>query len=35
MPELLGRLPVKIEMSNLTQKEYVQILNEIEFNLIK
>ena len=35
MPELLGRLPVKINLSALTRHEFKKILTLVEFNLIE
>lgn len=34
MPELLGRLPIRVELKPLNEKDFVKILLEPEFNLI-
>lgn len=35
MPELQGRFPLVVEMEDLTQKDFVKILTEIDYNLIE
>lgn len=35
LPELQGRLPIRVELSALTRKDFVRILNEPEASLIK
>ena len=35
MPELLGRLPIRINLKSLTKKEFAQILRTVEFGLIE
>ena len=35
LAELQGRLPIKIELKALTQADFVRILTEPEFNLIR
>lgn len=35
LPELQGRLPIRVELSNLTQSDFVKILKETESSLIK
>ena len=35
MPELLGRLPVKINLTALTKEEFKLILTEVEFSLLE
>lgn len=35
LPELQGRLPIRVELSNLTQADFVRILKETESSLIK
>lgn len=35
MPELQGRFPLVVEMEDLTQKDFVKILTDIDYNLIE
>lgn len=35
MPELQGRFPLVVEMEDLTQKDFIKILTEIDYNLIE
>ncbi|MCR5225137.1 MAG: ATP-dependent protease ATPase subunit HslU [Alphaproteobacteria bacterium] len=35
LPELQGRLPIRVELSNLTEEDFVRILKETESSLIK
>lgn len=35
MPELQGRFPIVVEMEDLTQKDFVKILTDIDYNLIE
>lgn len=35
LPELQGRLPIRVELSSLTQEDFVKILTQTEHNLIK
>ncbi|CAK4076859.1 unnamed protein product [Aphanomyces euteiches] len=34
MPELQGRLPIRVNLSPLTEKDFVRILTETQFNLL-
>ena len=34
LPELQGRLPIRVSLSPLTEADFVQILTETEYNLI-
>jgi len=35
LPELQGRLPIRVEMDSLTEKDFIKILTETEASLIK
>lgn len=35
LPELQGRLPIRVEMDSLTEKEFIKILTETEASLLK
>ena len=35
MPELQGRFPLVVEMEDLTQKDFIKILTDIDYNLIE
>jgi len=35
MPELLGRLPIRIKLQSLTRKEYKKILTEVDHSLLE
>lgn len=35
LPELQGRLPIRVELKNLTEDDFVRILNETDSSLIK
>lgn len=35
LPELLGRLPIQVQLQTLTKKEFKRILTEVKFNLIE
>ncbi len=35
LPELQGRLPIRVELKALSENDFVRILNEPEANLIK
>lgn len=35
LPELQGRLPIRVELESLTREDFVRILNETEANLIR
>jgi len=35
LPELQGRLPIRVELANLTEKDFYQILTETESSLLK
>jgi ATP-dependent HslUV protease ATP-binding subunit HslU len=35
LPELQGRLPIRVELSALTEKDFIRILTETESNLIR
>lgn len=35
LPELQGRLPIRVELSPLTQEDFLRILTEPEYNLIR
>lgn len=34
MPELLGRLPIKIDLKALTKEDFGKILRNVEYNLL-
>lgn len=34
IPELLGRLPIRVNLNPITLEEFVRILKEPEYNLI-
>lgn len=35
LPELLGRLPVRVELKMLTKEDFVKILTQVKFNLLE
>jgi len=35
MPELLGRLPIKINLKALNRKDFQEILTRVEFSLLE
>lgn len=34
MPELLGRLPIKIDLKALNKEDFAKILRNVEYNLL-
>jgi len=34
LPELLGRLPIRVDLKMLTKEDFIRILTEVKFNLL-